>query len=271
MILFSETDLYINGMFALSQLLLSDKKTFTIFGELHGKYWECNGNKLSPWEYCAKRISQNKNCLVLLEYNNNTSPKNISLIESKSITGIYQTLQKQNQTYKIIPYDIRPYFLGLDLQQSLYHSSFVTSKLENKQFDDVKQKYIDSFFAKVKENPKMFDTTKYNQQAKQILNKIYNSIIKEFNLISKQINTQTPKNITEKLKKVWQKVTDYFILTILLEDNDINEYIVITGMHHFDFLTEELRSICFPVNLQDFEENRGKNNCVAIYEPIILD
>tara|TARA_Y100000389_G_scaffold203882_2_gene253932 strand:+ start:3912 stop:4724 length:813 start_codon:yes stop_codon:yes gene_type:complete len=270
MILFSETDLFIDGMFALSQLLLSDKKTFTIFGELHGKYWECKGNKLSPWEYCALRVSKNKNCVVLLEFSNKTPQKNIPLIQSKSITGIYETLQKQNQTYKIIPYDIRSQFIGLEHQQSLYHSDYVINKLKNGQFEDVKEKYIQPFFNKLKYNPEMFDISKYSKETKQILNRVQTSIIKDFKLISKQINTKTPKNINENLKKIWQKVTDYFILTIILKDNDFDEYIIVTGMHHFDFISEELRNICFPVNLQEFEENRGSNNCVAIYEPLIV-
>ena len=270
MILFSETDLFIDGMFALSQLLLSDKKTFTIFGELHGKYWECKGNKLSPWEYCALRVSKNKNCVVLLEYSNDTTQKNIPLIESKSISGIYETLQKQNQTYKIIPYDIRSQFLGSEYQQSLYHSDFVTNKLKQKKFEDIKEKYIETFFNKQKDNPEMFDISKYNNETKQILSRIQSTIIKDFNLIYERINIEKPKNITEQLKKIWQKVTDYFILSIILEDNHINEYIIVTGMHHFDYISEELRNICFPVNLQEFEENRGSDNCVSIYEPLIV-
>ena len=221
-------------------------------------------------------ILYKKNILALrgsfrpVKYNNQSSEESILLLKSKSITEIYKVLNEQNNKNKIIPYDIRHWFLGLDQQQSLYHSDYIKNKVKDKNYKIIKEQYIDCFFTKCNKNKELFNTQTYTEEIKHLLNNIKQSIFKEFKNISINIDKKTPKNIQELLRKNWQKVTDFFILTILFKQDNNNEYIIITGMHHFDFLTEELQKISYVVNLQNFEENRGSDNCVSVYEPIVL-
>jgi len=270
MILFSETEFFMNGIYAIAQLLYLDKKTFTILGELHGKYWECKGNKISPWEYCAKRISDNPNCSILLEYDKSLSEESILQLESKSITDIYLTLEQQNKKYKIVPYDIRQWFLGIELHQTLYHGNYIQNKLKKGNFSLIQEKFIDSFHNKCKLDKKFLDTSSYDGDIKKLMENIKHEILESFDNISKHIKTKDPEIIHKLLKENWQKVTDYFLLTIIFNDNKTDEYIILGGMYHFDFLVKELEKLTVIVNIQEFNEKRNSNNCAKVYEPIIF-
>ena len=265
MILFSESDINIDGMFALSQLLFEDKMTLTLFGELHGKFWTCNGNKISPWEYCAKRISENDKCKVLLEYSKEVSEKSLSLVNSKHLKETFKTLQQNNMNDKIIPFDIRQQYLGFDNYQTLYHSKYVYNKIKSKKYNLIYEKFILPFFQKNINIP-----NNIIKELKPLLSNTLEEINKDFKSIVQKLKQEKPSNTVLRLKKVWQKVSDFFVLCMISKNTQDNEYIIISGMHHFDYLQDKLKNICLQVNLQDYDENRNSNNCVKCYEPIIV-
>jgi len=213
---------------AYSVLELNNKKII-FFGEFHGQKTKCKASQ-TLFDFCIERIKKNKKARILLEY----CPFSYCLKIHDSKSDIISSFLKFKDQSQVIPYDLRTFMLGDKNEYQLYNHKNLS----------MKEPFISSFFNKIW----LLDINSnlYSQDSYRYLLKYVSDLKNTFSSV---------KNISD-IKEAWKKVTDFFILKEILQANpDINEFIVISGMKHFENLNHIF-------NLKPVFKNRS--NCLTI-------
>src|SRR6056300_651623 len=92
----------LNSAVAFAQYLFKDIHLITIIAEKHTKTFSCEEPSITIAEYCKRKILDNPNCKILLEYNKDNDPLTIG---SHSIRSVFTELKRLNKTNHIIPID----------------------------------------------------------------------------------------------------------------------------------------------------------------------
>lgn len=263
-VIFIETDTYLNSATSFSQYIYSNVRLITMIGELHNIKFTCGSSSMSVAEYCMTALQRNPKCVVMLEFGLQTDPRSIN---SANIVETYTMLSKSNYTQQIVPFDMRPFFLTQAIQNDLYGDRY--NLYDQKGVFDA---FITPFYTKWRENPTIFSLSgNYTQEAGRYLTEVYFTDMKNtFDLIAAEINGGVPlKDIHLKLNHAWKKVSDYFVLTLLLRVDDIDEYIILLGEEHRFNLEKILTS--FPDMLTlNTQSNKKQSDCVSLYSSYLL-
>lgn len=225
-IVFYESEVKLKNIVKFSQWVVDQKRLITLIAENHNAKFDCGMNsEVNVSQYCLERIKQNPKTFVFLEY---APAINIEKISSKNIRQIYDVLTGIGYTKNIIPYDYRTYYLGDSAHKKLYTRDITFTE------EEIRRMFIKPFYDK----GKSFELNKkYKRENKIILEKYLERVKKEF----EEIN-ELEVNIIKKLRRLWMKITDWYILReILSEENRVDEFIVLSGYHHIDNLIEVLR------------------------------
>lgn len=176
-------------------------------------------------------LLQNPKTFFLLEYHDSV---NKSTIESYLIQEIIQTYSDN----KILPSDIRLNFLTPKDNYLLYHQK------DFSMFD--KQTLIKKFIIPFFSNINLFIFSPTNNFQNYLINALFEHIKNEFeftlNFLQKNSfhqNNQDINKIVTKLKFLWMKVYDFFILKKITFQENFN-YIVILGTHHYDHIVIDI-------------------------------
>lgn len=259
--IYKETEYQLSDAIGFSQYVLDKQRLITLIGELHEKEFKCQYKSISIDDYCIKRLSKNSNCRILLEYNAGANP---NLIGSKTIRNIYNKLENKN---KIIPYDYRSYFLGVGGQNDLYTRGF----LKYKSREDLYNSFVKPYYDKISNNSDIFKINNklYSLQSYKLLFSYNNFIQEKFNKISiilQDANYNIKNNIHTILKEIWKHVCDYFLLKILLvEDNAVNEMIVVLGKKHYTNVADMFSKKSNILQILS-QNNKGEGNCVRLFK-----
>lgn len=254
-----ETKEQLESAVAFAQYLFKDIHLITIIAEKHTKTFICEKPNISIAEYCKRKILDNPNCKILLEYNENNDPLTIG---SHSIRSVFTELKHINKTNHIIPIDIRSDFITSILQNVLYDDK--CNEYNNYKPEEIGQKFIDPFFQnaiKLKLDENLYDES----IIKFMRDKYYQDILDSF--YHAAIMLKKNENIRIVLKDIWKKVMDYFILKYIFRNDDIHEYIIIVGDAHYNNIKTVLSGGDIFIQLN---EQNGKNSsdCVKLFQTL---
>lgn len=256
-IVFIERQLNLNSALTFLQTIYKTTRLITLIGEIHQKSWTCKQPHISIAHYCLERVSKNRNCRVMLEYNPSADPERIG---SEAIRTVYASLNLMagGRDY-IIPFDFRSYFLSSQGQSLLYDYDWRTESIIH---SNIESKFIIPYFEKYQSafalNPQQYDQGIYNY----LIGPFLQDVTQTFQAIGGQIQQNYPiDHIQLALKQAWKKVADFFILREILRNDEINEYIVILGNKHFENLRVVLGNMSNEINYQQ----GTSQNCVKLY------
>ena len=254
-----ETKEQLNSAVAFAQYLFKDIRLITIIAEKHTKTFSCEKPSITIAEYCKRKILDNPNCKILLEYNEKNDPLQI---ESHSIRSVFAELKHINKTNHIIPIDIRSDFITNILQNVLYDNN--CNEYYKYKPEEIGQKFIEPFF----QNAIKFklDENLYDESIKKFMyDKYYKDILDSFYEAATILRNNGNSRIV--LKDTWKKVMDYFILKYILRNDDIDEYIIIVGDAHYNNINTVLSGGDIFIQLN---EQNGKNSsdCVKLFQTL---
>jgi hypothetical protein len=272
-----------------------ENKMITIIGEYHGnKNIDCKDyTVVKVDEYCFKELTNNSDCVVMLEYNDDEPDP--SKLDSVLLKETYVKC-KYDFPERVLPVDFRHDIMGGQQQCNLYNTNF--SELLSKDLqDETKRTPIvhwinaiinpliekqESYFSFITENKYKLDKIQsiFQIEQKNIINDL-KSVQKEIERLKRagkdiEKDRKNLNSIQESLKIIFQMASDLKILSNLFNvDTNVNEYIIIVGMKHFQYI---VRIIEYIFNLYDNEGEdifRSKisspdiDNCVTLYDSFV--
>lgn len=258
-IVFIETPISLNSAVNFSQHIYKYTRLFTLIGELHQITWNCTSPSLSIAEYSKDCVMKNPNCKIMLEYYYELDPERI---DSHAIKTTFAALKNIGRTDAIIAYDPRVYFLGLQGQIDLYYNNGF-NKYQTPQ--EIGQTFIEPYFQKLRENPHLFSLD--NNYDPNIYNYLINSYVPDltqsFYAIANMLQQNKPRiEIQFALMETWKKVTDFFVLKIILKNDMINEYVIILGSKHYENLNIVLKNMTYTI----VQKNGSPQQCINLYK-----
>ena len=260
-LIFYQSNIYLDSARSLSQHIFPEYFLTTMIGELHNEQWTCTEPHLSVADYVVNKVQNNDNIKVFLEYNRRlVAHKDITKVASKAVVDTYVKLTNINKLDKILPYDERGNFLGYEPYMELYHYNNFHTFDGKRIFDN----YIDPFFIKAREGWFKLNVNEFiNKDLCERLVNLRKNIENYFLYILDILNSQRYdiNTLRERLKEVWQMANDWFVIRQLYLNNGIIEYIFIGGVHHFDYIKEELNNTTLTIDSQVGNED----NCISIY------
>ena len=262
-IVFIERQLNLNSALTFFQTIYKNTRLITLLGEIHDKTWTCKPPFINISDYCLERVSKNRNCRIMLEYNPSADPERIG---SEAIRTVYTLLNRMEGGINyIIPFDFRSYFLSPQGQSFLYDFDWRNESITN---NVIESNFVLPYFEKYK-NAFQLEPDKYDQSIyNYLIGPFLTDITQTFNAIGSQIRQNYSINhIQLSLKEAWKKVADFFILREILKNNQINEYIVILGNKHFENLRVILANMATEINYQQ----GTPQNCVKLYHTYAFD
>lgn len=257
-VIFIETDTEIESTSLFSQYIYKNLRLITLLGELHDISWNCKGETISIAEYCKDAVERNPRCRILLEYNRGDDPTRIG---SEAIRTVYNELERTQNLNRIIPFDPRAYFLGIQAQGDLYSNGFYNYI----SYENIGLTFIEPFFSKCRDDNNLFkiDDEFYTDNDREYLENIYvNDIRKTFHNISNSFGKISLEDLHQNLKDAWKKVTDFYVLKLLLKHDDIDDYIVILGEAHYINISDILKQASKQLN----DHKGNKKSCINIYK-----
>lgn len=257
-LLFMETEYQLESVFNFSQYIFDSKKLITLVGELHGINFKCPNNSISFAEYCEKMI-ENDDTMIFIEVSYKNS--NLSNISSDNIINTFKLLKTHNKDSRIINFDERSTFMGIENQYLLYND-IEFSKLNK---NDINQKFISSFDS----NKLDISHESHTGNSLEFLTKNRENIIKEFESINNFIKSKDlripaiKQKIHQRLKDAWKMVADFYILRKILEINKHNSFIILVGEAHRKYIQQlfDESALFFKLNEQD----GNQTNCVRLF------
>jgi len=258
-IVYQQSDFYIKNITTFSQYVLNltgelnNAKLITIMGEYHDLKFDCKSDKKNVMldDYV---IEQSKDCKtkLILELNDRTY---LEKIKADNITRIIKKLDNSPvediKNIETVYIDYRVKFLDPTFYSKLYRHSDEVITYESEMIID---KYIKPFYEKMSELSNL-DSTIENYHRKY-LEKLYQTylsmldssfrniidMLKKWNSkeIVSYIDTSGLEHkgdinlaIITDLKKLWNKVSDFFLLREFFEINDTKQYIILIGQNHY--------------------------------------
>jgi hypothetical protein len=265
-VIFIETDTEIESTILFSQYIYKNLRLITLLGELHDISWKCKGETISIAEYCKNSVERNPRCRILLEYNRGDDPKQIG---SEAIRTVYNELERTQNLNRIIPFDSRAFFLGIQAQGDLYSNGFynyISSNSPKKTYENIGLTFIEPFFSKCRNDKNLFkidDGECYTDDVRVYLGNIYvNDITKTFHNIANSFGNISFEDLHQNLKDAWKKVTDFYVLKLLLKQDDIDDYIVVLGEAHYNNISGILKQASKQLN----DHKGNKKSCINIYK-----
>lgn len=256
-----ETKEQLESAVAFVQYLFKDIHLITIIAEKHTNTFLCEKPSMTIAEYCKKKILDNSNCKILLEYNKKNDPLTIG---SHSINSVFTELKSINKIDHIIPIDIRADFITSNLQNVLYDND---NNFNMYTYKEIGEKFIDPFF----KNQKLFDLEQpmlYDEKIKKFMfTDYFQDIVNSFYYTAAMLRNQEDRKIIKLiLKDIWKKVMDYFILGYILKNDDIDEYIIIVGDAHYN----NIKTVLYGDIFTQLNEQNGKksSDCVKLFQTL---
>jgi len=149
-------------------------------------------------------------------------------IHSFNIRETVHNLLQHGLRDRIIPFDYRPWFLPHERIHRLY-----AENLRGVTLQKIQQEYIEPFFVKAREGAFNLNPELYTQKTLEYL---YEQYIPQMDVDFRQV-AQTG-NVHE-LKNAWAKVTDFYLLREVLQNNR-NPLIILVGESHAQHLATVL-------------------------------
>ena len=266
-----ESNIEIKDVSSLGQYILNNK-LITIIGEFHDSKHNCLGNTISIPEYCLYLASETPRITFYLEVNKGID---IERVLNGCIREVAEALEDAGLGDRIVKYDVRKDFIGLDAQQDLYSGDEELNRVCLGNLACFKRKYIDPFFRT--------KTRKINGQEVNIYeldhpglyvkggkdyleNTFYPSMVSEFTELSRGLESGNFKirreDLILRLRKLWKNVVDYFLLEeILRKDNPADSIVVICGEFHAVTINKVLDKLGKKVF---YQENTKENQCARV-------
>ena len=263
-LIFIETDLHLSSATSFSQYIYSNVRLITMIGELHNVKFTCGGSSVSVAEYCMMALQRNPKCIVMLEFGLQTDPRSVN---SANIVETYTLLSQSNYTSQIAPFDMRPFFLTQAIQNDLYSDRY--NRYDHKGVFDA---FISPFYTKWRENPAIFSVSPdYKPEVSRYITEQYFGDMKTtFDIIVAEVNAGIPlKDIHLKLQHAWKKVSDYFVLTMLLRIDDKDEYIILLGEQH-RYNIERILTTLPDILTLGKQSNKKQSDCVTLFSTYLL-
>lgn len=241
-----------------------DKRLITIIGELHGTTFPCEGNSTTIEDYVNDVVNSNDESKILLEYNRNDDPMSTSSIV---INNVYNTLKKNNRINHIIPFDERNFFLTPQYHFALYSQDLRVSSHNILSFSqkEIFDRYVTPYY--VNNNAFNIDPNEYPPEAYSFFVNTYLPDI-DNNFKYLLVNDlprwdKDKKPLVTKLKNIWKKVTDFYILRELFKNDGTTEIIIILGDSH----RVNIQSVMESANFKKLKKISGsKENCVSLFQ-----
>ena len=220
------------------------EKLITMIGEFHEDSFKCSGDTMDISEYCRNRLEENKNCLVLLEYNSSyqSAPFNINSVPIRE-------LSKENR-YKnrIKGWDTRwKYLNGNKGQTTLYYEELHDNEELERQF----MKPLKKIFLEKGQ--------KYSKKERLMLQNYEQKLKKDIQKLS-----LSSKVLQEKLRNIWMCVSDYEILKKILGSTGYDEIVIVAGKYHLDNLCPFFSHYFQKIHTSNI---KSSNSCGTVYVP----
>lgn len=249
--LFLETSEKLDSAVAFGQYIFNDR-LITVIGELHMQEFTCAKPSITIGEYCASRLRNNSNALVLLEYNPGNDP---SLIESTVINNTFSLIQADSNIDRIRPVDFRSSFIGFVGQQAIYNGG-----MRSFNYQEIYDRLIAPFFMNMSYfelNPSVF-----NPEVIKFMYSYVDSVKKEMEMLRDNLESISGEDIEQRLKDIWMKIMDYFILREVFIKSETNECIIVVGDTH----RKNLQQVFRDVSLNKLNEQEGDStSCVNLF------
>ncbi len=250
-ILFVETSENLDSAVSFGQYIFEDR-LITVIGELHMQDFKCNNPSITISQYCASRLRDNNNALVLLEYNPGNDPL---LIESHVIKSTFARIKADSNSDRIHPVDFRSSFIGVFGQQAIYNGG-----IRSFTYKEIYDRLITPFFMNMSYfelNPSVF-----NPGVIQFMYSYIDSVKKEMERLRDNLESISGEEIEQTLKDIWMKIMDYFILREVFMKGETNECIIVVGDTHRKNLQQVFRDI----SLNNLNEQEGSStSCVNLF------
>lgn len=265
-VIYIQNDIKLNSALSIAQYIYNKNRLITIIGEYHNSTWKCDEPNMDISTYCKNAVERNPRCKILLEYNNGDNPLGMG---SETIREVYRALLSINRTDAVVPYDTRAFFLSINGQGDLYNTDGYMKHATT--WVNIGNVFIEPFFRKIRENPKLFKLLeKYPPNIKYYLEYTYMiDVLNTFKHIAENMfGRNSGEEVHKALKDAWKKVCDFFVLrTILMEDNNVDEYIVIMGLEHFNYVTSILKTLTYEIG---FQTGGHRQTCINLYETYLI-
>ena len=254
--IFVESSVNIDSAVALGQYLFNER-LITVISEFHMNSFQCAKPSITISEYCATRLKENNNALVLLEYNKGNNPL---VIDSDVIKDTFSRIQSDSNTDRIRPVDYRSSFIGHFGQQALYNGG-----MRNFTYQEIYDRLINPFFI----NMAYFElpSCMFSPNVIKFLYSYVEKIKIELENLRDNLESLCGEDIEQRLKDVWMKVMDYFILREVFNNGnppnfDSNECIIVVGDSH----RKNLQKVFRDVSLNKLNEQEGSaTSCVNLF------
>jgi len=255
--LFIETDLRLDNAVNFSQYIIRTDKLITIIGELHMREFICPEPRITVADYCLQSVKKNIDCYILSEYHDGHDPLKQG---SKEIVSTHIKFEKHHLLDRIIPVDVRGFIMKYEDYRGLYHNPDFYRTYNSK------TKIFTSFFLPFFEKKDIFlsDKNHYYKEEYDELTNYHNNLNEEFKKCYTDLK-KGDKYIHKKLRHLWMKVADFFVLKYFYT-NDGKDYILVIGDYHRSNLQEILDKFKFAKCI--VKKNPDNTKCVNLYEAI---
>ena len=273
-----DSSVYIDSLIIVLVYLIGDR-IVTIFGENHDSYFKCEGESISINNYIEDRLLDNERSSVLLEFNKDTD--NIKDLGSFNLINTVNNLKKKNihiprktdkNDKRIKSVDYRDYFFNsyaddkyfLKLTRERINKEFIYPYFKKKNsflknggnFFEELYKYK-THNVKIPERIYKFLENTYIPLVELEFEKIYFDLFKS----GRKIESMIKKDYLKRIRHVWAKVADFYIILEMFDLNCIyNEKIILIGSEHCHNIENVMKKIGIKpeFKMTNYDENPKK-------------
>ena len=242
---------------SFSQYVVNGNRLVTVIGELHDVSWGCQNQQVSVGSYVLARAANNSRSKVLLEVNPGVDPTSLG---SHGIREVAAGLRAIGREGSMQPIDTRTYFLGGAGQTELYQTTFSSAMSPQ----EIGLKFIEPFFAKAREDPALFSLHgKYPSRVARYLVETYVPSLEErFRKTASMLGHLSNEQIQLDLKHLWKDVMDFFVISEILRESEIDEYLLLVGDEHAKHIQPILQRFATKLGLT---QTGKRGDCVKLF------
>ena len=240
----------------------------TLIGEKHNTEFDCDNSSISVSDYVTNYIDKDPNTMVLLEMDRNQYYTS-KIPKSVPIRSILIKKNNNDESYHryLKYYDPRNLFLGMKDRYALYNSKITLEHSDTELWNI----YGLPFYEKWTElSSAALSTNLYGKEQLFFLTDILaKSIESNFKQVGDILHSDADSSkCIHKLRICWLKVTDWFILSILLDSNsNSNTAIAIMGNLHLTHIVDQILLTNGMIN----DSRNGKEGaCVNLFETVSM-
>ena len=240
-------------------------RLITLIGERHNKEFDCgNSTSISIADYVTTYIDRDSKTMVLLEmdieqYIDGNYPKSVPL------NSILEKDDKYHSNMRY--YDPRNLFLPIKDRYALYNTKLKLNHSDRELWDIYGKPFYEKWS---KISGHALSEKSYGKEQKYFLTNIfYNSINKNFKEVYDILHSDNDSSkCIHKLRICWLKVTDWFIMSIMMNDSEENTAIAIMGDIHLSHIVDEI--LLTNGKLND-SRDATSGSCVNLFETIYME